>query len=464
MNPIPLFGIGNTGRSVNVSAQDRTNLYVEVNTDAEKHVLTLYPVPGKTSFVNFGFYPSRGVHQLGDYLYIVNRNKLWRVANDGSTTSMGTLDTTAGRVDMADNGQQIMIVDGQYGYSLTISSGTFAKITDADFPGANTVTCISGRFVVTVPNTGKFYWSALYAGGTWDALDFATAESDPDNVVRVVSEGGQLVVFGDKTTEFWGESGSADAAFAKIQGGTVEWGLAARWSLAKFTDSLIFLRKNRLGQPQVCVMSGASAQPVSNTQIETEFSSYGDVSNATGFAFMLNGHPFYQINFPTVGKSWLYDAQSSAWSRLESAGGRDRGEIGGQLLGRLYCTDYADGKLYLIEQDQYTDDGRPMVREFVSRHQAAGDYSFMPEMWLEVEAGQGLQAGIGADPQIMLQVSKDGGKTWGNELWRSIGRVGEYGARAVWTRLGRSRDWLFKFRATDPVKVVFVAAWGRVSK
>jgi hypothetical protein len=355
-----------------------------------------------------------------------------------------------------------MFADGADGYILTVATDTLTKITDTDFPGASSVTFINGRFVVTEPNTGKFYCSAIYDGTSWDALEFATAESDPDNLVRVFAEGGQLVIFGEKTTEFWGDSGAVDFPFARIGGGAIEWGLAARWSLAKFMDSLIFLRKNRLGQAQVCIMSGASAVPVSNPQLEYHITTYGDVSNATGYAYMMNGHPFYQINFPTVGKSWLFDGQSKSWSRLESSGGRDRGEICAQLLGGIYCTDYENGRLYRVESGQFTDDGKPIVREFTSRHQTRGDYLMFNEVWLEMESGQGVQIGQGTDPQIMMQISRDGGQTWGNELWRSFGKVGQYKSRAVWRRLGRARDWVFRFRVTDPVKTVFAAAWGRM--
>ena len=133
-------------------------------------------------------------------------------------------------------------------------------------------------------------------------------------------------------------------------------------------------------------------------------------------------------------------------------------------MGTIYGADYENGKLYKIDPDEYTDDGKAIAREFVSRHQSVGDFTHMPELWIEMESGVGLQAGQGTDPQIMMQISRDGGHTWGNELWRSFGRVGQYAFRAVWRRLGRSRDWVFKFRVTDPVKVVFVAAWGRVTK
>ena len=540
MRPVPLFGIGNQAKSVNVSAQDRLNLYVEVNTDAEKHVITMYGTPGLSSFVDFGAFPSRGWYRLGNFNYIVNRDKLYRVANDGSFVVLGTLLTNAGRVDISDNGVQIIIVDGPNGYiylvdpqvqtistitrvtttatlttaaahglstgmQITVSgaspaqyNGTFtvtvtgnntltyvmgsdpgssaspvgtyavasafARITDPDFPGASTVTFLNQRFIITEPDSGKFWCSQLLDGSAFDGLDFATAEFAPDNLVRCMADAGQLYLFGTTTTEIWGDSGAADFPYAKVGGGAVEWGLDARWSLAKYMNSLAFLGRNRLGQVQVCLMAGAQVQPISNPQVEAQFSTYGDTSNATGFAYMVNGHPFYQINFPTVGKSWLYDGQSKCWSRLESSGGLHRIQGAVQLLGSIYGADYKNGKLYKIEPDVYTDDGQMIVREFTSRHLATGDFTHLPELWIEMESGVGLQAGQGSNPKIMMQISRDGGKTWGNELWRSLGEVGEYKKRAKWNRLGRFYDGVFKFRVTDPVKTTFVHAWGKVSR
>ncbi len=456
---VPLFGIGTRARSVNVSDQDRLNLYVEVNEDPEKHVLTMYPMPGLTSFVDFGAFPSRGAYQLGNFNYVVNRDTLYRVANDGSTTALGTLLTNVGRVSMSDNGIQLIIVDGPNGYILTLATDVFAQIADPDFPGGDTVTFLNQRFVINEPDTGRFYCSALLDGASWDALDFATAESDPDNLVAVIAESGQLTLLGAKTSEIWGDSGAADFPYAKVGGGAVEWGLVARWSLAKYMNSLAFLGRNRLGQVQVCLMSGASVQPISTPQVDTELTGYGDTSNATGYAYMVNGHPFYQINFPSVGKSWVYDGQSRSWSRLESSGGLHRVQFAVQLLGVIYGADYENGKLYKIEPDVYTDDGQMIVRECTSRHQNSGNFSRLSELWIEMENGVGLQLGQGEDPQVMLQISRDGGHTWGNELWASFGRVGQYNTRANWHRLGRARDWTFKFRVTDPVPVVFVAAW-----
>tara|TARA_R110000868_G_scaffold199448_2_gene446097 strand:+ start:7801 stop:9204 length:1404 start_codon:yes stop_codon:yes gene_type:complete len=466
LNAVPLFGLGNQGKSANVDAQSRTNLYVEVQSDPEKNILTLYPTPGLTTFVSFGLNPIRGIYERGDVLYAVVGLTLYSINNAGTTAVLGTLlSTSSGRVYFADNGTQLMLVDGLSGYIYNFNTLAFVQITDPDFPGAVTVTFFNGRFIVNKPNSGQFYISALYDGLSWDALDYATAEADPDGIVRIISEAGQLVIYGERTTEFWGDSGAADFPYSRIGSGAIEWGLAARASLCKYMDSLIFLRKNRLGQVQVAVQSGSNGVAVSTPEMDYIFSQYTTVSDASAFTYMVSGHPMYQINFPTPNVSWLYDGQSKSWSKVQYGNsGRHRAEMQVQLLAKNYVTDYANGKLYRFQEGVYTDDGATIVREFVGRHQSVGDFVSFSTMWLEMEAGVGLNLGQGVAPQLMMQISRDGGHEWGTEIWRDIGAMGKYKARAVFNRCGTARDWLFKFRVTDPIKTVFIAAWGRVKR
>ena len=386
LNPVPLFGLGNQGKSANVSAQSRVNLYAEIQTDPEKNILTLYPTPGLSTFVSFGQSPIRGIYERGEVLYVVVGLSLYSLNNAGVSTLLGTLQTnSSGRVSFADNGNQVMLVDGLNGYIYNVNTLIFTRITDPDFPGATTVTFYNGRFVVNKPNSGQFYISALYDGLVWDALEFATAESDPDNLVRVIADGGSLILFGDKTIEFWGDSGAADFPYARIGSAALEWGLAARSSLCKYIDSLIFLRKNRLGQVQVCIQSGVSAQEVSTPEMDYIFSQYAAISDATAFTYMVSGHPMYQINFPTPNESWLYDGQSKSWSKVQYGNsGRHRAEMQVQLFSKNYVTDYENGKLYRFQEGVYTDDGAPIVREFVGRHQSVGDKITYSTMWLEM--------------------------------------------------------------------------------
>jgi hypothetical protein len=67
-------------------------------------------------------------------------------------------------------------------------------------------------------------------------------------------------------------------------------------------------------------------------------------------------------------------------------------------------------------------------------------------------------AGGTSDPQAMLDWSDDGGHVWGNEHWVGIGAIGEYKNRAVWRRLGASRDRIYRLTVTDAVKPIVIGA------
>jgi len=82
-------------------------------------------------------------------------------------------------------------------------------------------------------------------------------------------------------------------------------------------------------------------------------------------------------------------------------------------------------------------------------------------MQLDCETGVGLNDGQGSDPQVMLRWSDDGGHTWSNEHWVSIGKIGQYGKRAIWRRLGMTlklRDRVYEISGTDPVKIDIMGA------
>jgi hypothetical protein len=67
----------------------------------------------------------------------------------------------------------------------------------------------------------------------------------------------------------------------------------------------------------------------------------------------------------------------------------------------------------------------------------------------------------GYDPQVMLRFSDDGGHTWSNEHWTSMGKIGQYYKRVIWRRLGMTtklRDRVYEVSATDPVKIAIMGA------
>jgi hypothetical protein len=130
-------------------------------------------------------------------------------------------------------------------------------------------------------------------------------------------------------------------------------------------------------------------------------------------------------------------------------------------------------------QDLATEDGNIIVAEFVqgflvtqSNDQLtteAGDEfeSLVTINWPEpypngyALATNAYPAAPGYDPQVMLRWSDDGGHTWSNEHWKSMGRIGNYGTRTIWRRLGMTtklRDRVYEVSGTDPVKIAIIGA------
>lgn len=526
-----LFGIGQFGKSTNVTSQKRINCYMEVQPGDDRSRVAFYGTPGLDLFTTFGDTPVRGIHTKGNLLYLVHRGTFYSVNNAAVATSLGTIGTTSGKVYMEDNGDQLMLTDGSAGYiylfnltvqtissitnvltlatlttalphglytgmTVTISGavnaayngsyvitvisptqfeytmavnpggaasvvGTysvnqFQQIIDANYPGAETVTWQDGYFIINEPDSQRFYVSEIANGFVWNALDFASAESNPDNLVAVNSDNGNLYLFGEVSTEFWTNTGDIDFPFSRISGGATEWGCAAVDSIVKYDNSLAFLARNKMGEVFVARMSGYQPNRISTPELEYIINNYSAVEDCVSYSYMLGGHPMLVMNFPTGNQTWLYDGLSNAWSELQDfEGNRHIAELGTNFINKIIVTDYENGNLYRLSPEAYTDNGDPIYFELISRHVSNDDTRItIDKMQLDMETGVGTAVGQGSNPQIMLAISKDGGHEYGTEQWVPFGAIGNYKARAIWRRLGQARDFTFKFRISDPVKRV----------
>lgn len=469
---VPLFGTATEGASPVVSAQRRSNFYVEMPKDAEKGQIALYPRAGLTYFSNPGgvSIPVRGLFEsfpvttpfdgVSEYGVGVVGSTLFAGNRSTGFNGVSSILTESGPLDFALNPTQLLVVDGRTGYVFTVNDSSFTKVTlegllgAEGFPaGTQSVAFLAGRGFAVQPRTGKLWYSELNDFTAWDSLAFYTAESDPDDLRAVWNHYGQLALFGQFTTEFWAP-GSGSTTLQRVGGAAMEWGIAARQSLKRTDAGTIFVGQNRLGDLKVLRMQGYQAAPISTPEIEYQLQSL-PIESAVGMAYSVNGHTFYNLAFPEVVLS--YDATTNTWNRPTTGtnGQRFIGQYGALIRGDFIVSDYRNNRLSVLDPTVYTDSTETIVREVVTRH-TFNDYDRVTVDWLEVdfEVGVGLVSGQGSDPQVMLQVSRDNGRTWGNELWRDLGAVGDYRRRVRWGPLGRARDWLFRIRVSDPVKVV----------
>lgn len=459
---IDLFGAGTVSKSVVVTRQRRLNVYFENRKDRDKSRIVCYGTPGlvaafqpSTPFNN----PIRAFFGTQTALFLVAFNQFQSVNASGKALFSGTLGTYAGNCGIAYNDTQVVVVDGAAGYLYTPASSTFATI-GASFPaGAKTITWCSGFFVAEQPGTQKFYVSNAGDGSTWNALAFASAYAYSDNILAVDQLIGNLILFCDLHTEQWTNAGLQPQPFQPIAAAVYEYGLAAIYSRAHIDETIIFLAQTPQGQVQVIRISGYQFNRISDPDIENIINGFSVVSDAVALVYQVDEHKFYQLTFPTANRSFLYDCSTGLWSDAQTgtsiAPVRHTGNLSAYYAGMTYISDYATNQVYTLNPNVYTDNGTTIVREIVTKHTLSNFNRLrISSLFLDMETGVGLQSGQGSSPQVMLQYSKDNGRTWSAERWGSLGAAGKYRTRVWWRRFGSTRDAVFRIRMTDPVKFV----------
>lgn len=482
------IGPAYTLRSVNVDCQRCINLFPEFNelgTGKENEVAALYPTPGLQKIAEVGAGPIRLVHfdgtvqdpeNPGTRVFVVSGNEIYSLTYDSvdeewDSSLLGTIDTNTGPVSAASNAVELgqtVFVDGLNSYLFKREFGPteqFGPFSDFDLepvPNATQVVFVDGYFVY-VNGTNQFFVSD-FNSLVVDPLSFAAAEGDPDNIVGVITNQRDLWFFNAESTEIFVNTGNADFPFERIQSGFIENGCAADFSIAKIDNYVFWLGRDKTGQGSVFAGRGLDPQRISTHAIEHAISTYADISTAVAYTYKSGGHSFYVLNFAEA--TWVYDLSTKLWHERaflnEGLFERHRAgfhsfipEFSFHMLG-----DYANNKIYKFNDQYRFDDESPIKRLRSAPHVSAGlKEVFCSYFQVDLQPGVGLDGiGQGTNPKMMMRFSNDGGHSWSNEKWVSMGKIGQTLARAIWRRLGVFRDRVFEVSVTDPVNVVLIGA------
>lgn len=372
-------------------------------------------------------------------LYACAGGAVWKISG-GTATSVGTV--VDGATVMAASGTQVAIVTGGK-YYICDGSTTTAYGTGA-ITNPTGVAYQDGYFIVTGSSGGRndaLTVSALDDGATFNALDFAFAENAPDEIKGVISDHGELWLFGSKTVEVWYNSGGADFPFQRNAGALMERGCHSGQTIAKEDNSVFWV-----GQDKVVYRSGGSNPEVISTREVEEVLDASTIEGA--FTFEDRGHKFYAIRL--TGKPTLcMDITTGLWSE-RSTGIADTSWTAtcAATVGGVQYIGTASGKVCTQSDTVFTDDGETIKAEAVSTPLQT---QFPGQSVSRVIAS--LNTGtVDASGQIMLQTTRDG-RNWGVEKWRSLGSLGSYEKTPHWNGLGRFHPrFQVRLRITDPIK------------
>jgi hypothetical protein len=466
--------VGGHARSQSAIADCSTllNLYPEfADTPGSKAPAWLYPTPG---FQRFGATAQVGGRAFfstaasDSRIFSITGMRLYEWLADGSTVERGVvaMDANPGMIcTNGDGGQQLGITAGGNFYCYDLLTNVLTQV--AFLTGkATMVGFVSGYFVVFDIATGTEYQSDLYDGTVFDPANFFQRSVQADDwVSSFVTSWGQIAIFGTKTRDYYYDAGTFPIPFAPANSGIQTEGCAAAFSVCEVGAQLCWLGTTAQGGYSVYAAGGYESKPISSKAVEFALSrnTQHEIATAVGQTYSDQGHDFYLLTVGNV--TWGFDFATGQWHQRRTFVDAVSGQFGAQRA-RFHCfgfnkhlwLDATTGVAY--ESDiAFTKDVDDLV---IQRQRTSPSICFgnqvldIGEFELKMQVGIGNPGAAastdpGINPTILLEISYDGGMTWGRQRAASVGREGDYGLRVRWQSNGSGRDVAFRVTMSDPV-------------
>jgi hypothetical protein len=474
MQEIDLFGQDLKAISPIVSSMSHVNCHYIVDPSLERGRI-LIGFHGSEKLTSLGSQKIRAIYNTsnGQGVYAVSGNEVFKIIIGGNFIRVGVIETTDTPVQMADSGRELMIVDSVNGYILDISQPEIdvlavpteiIKITDEDFPEKpRSVIFNTGRFLVSSLGSGRFYGSDIFDGKSWQGLNFATAETYPDNITSLVNGNfGTFYLIGSQTIEIWYNDGGPDFPYSLMSGGVLNYGsVVEHTAIIRLGEDVIFLGTSQAEGKNFYLISGQSVRNITNPEMSDIIRKlrFPDLYKAIGYN--VNSSPIFQVTFTENNKSYFYDGKTGLWGERKSRGIEGHiFELGTYAYGQQFFTSRLDGTIFKLNSLVIKDGEYFQDLEFIGRHTSTGEERFTVDaIQFKMEVGQGKLDDYNQAPVATLSYSKDGGFTWTPEIFGKMGKVGEYLIRLIWRRLGTARDIVFRLKITDLVERKIISAF-----
>ena len=352
--------------SLSWASQDTVNwLPVAAEVAGTLTVKRLATPPGLRPYQQIGTGPIRGMHDCEGLRLVVSGKWLYRISNDGVGVPIGQI-PGVGRVQITHNqfktGYQVLVENGQGGggYVYDTTTQAFGRITDAGYPGSISSDYLDS-FMLGVEPQGRFWFHSNLADATdYNTLDRYEAEASPDRIVGLAVSQFEVVVFGQRTIEFFYNAGLETGTF-KNRRQAITRGCASRHTIQKLDNTLFWLGDDGI----VYRLNGYSPQPVSTNAIADAIAGY-NWSEAFAFVWEDKGFKVYYLTFPD-GQTFGYDVVSRLWHRRESFELLRWRPTHSVKWGRdWFVGDFQSGRTFRLDWDYHLEGSEPIISERVS--------------------------------------------------------------------------------------------------
>lgn len=472
------IGGSNTSQSLTADSERTVNLYVEkLGSEAAANGSALFPAPGFRKWTPASAVADVGGRSLtfvGGRMFAVVGAGFYEFDVNGTPTRRGTVALDANPAQIVYNGivgGQLGIVSGGsvYNYNLTTN-----VLSAAVLAGGYTHLAYAAGFGLALnPTTGKVNVSALNDFTTWPAGVFFQRSlfADPYQAMWVDANNLVWLVGTDSFEVRYNDNTGADQPFAPLSGLVGRYGIVAPFAFGLSGIGNFWLAKNPEGIGEFIVTNGSAPSSIGTyafaTAVAAMLRAGNKIDDAEVLVYQQELHPFANIAFPSAPSTWTVDAKEQSWA--------ERGKWN-PMLGRydlwaprVHCVafgkhlvaDRTTGVIYEMDTTIATETDGTGIRRLRRAPLPYNEHKRTPIDSLELlmDVGLGVASGQGSNPQALLRVSNDAGRTWGNSRQATVGKIGEYGKRCMWNRLGNLTAGVVELTYSEPTPFRVVDAF-----
>jgi hypothetical protein len=308
---------------------------------------------------------------------------LYTVVSPGTSGATGP--TSTDTTTTFSNGSTTMIYAGP-------ASGATSQLNG--FPSGSIVPGASyfDTYVFIMTQDGKIWNSEPEDPTRWNALNFITAESEPDKAVGLVKHLNYIVAFKQWSTEFFYDAATpVGSPLLPNLTFNLEFGCASGNSIVQMEETVVWIAQGKDNGKTVLMLNGTRPVEVTNIGVERILNNTTNLENVRAYSLKISGHYFYVLNLIDDNITLVLDIKLKQWMIWTSfVNGKEDildGVFYASWNNKHYTIDNIDGNVYNINEGSYTDDAGPIQfrvrtnlfdaestkRKFISRLEIVGD-------------------------------------------------------------------------------------------
>lgn len=292
---------------------------------------------------------------------------------------------------------------------------------------------------------------------------YFNGSTSSDKCIALTSVGPLLTMYGPSSIEFWQKGNAESYQSWQRTSYTInkEQGLEAPYSLATVNHSQFCIGTGKANAKCVLMINDTNVQKISPLWLDRILSD-NDVKWVKGWSYSKNNHSFYL--FSIKNECYVYDVTTGQW-HIRSSRNFYTGKIKNYMPlyavwwnNKIITGSSESGHLYELDEKYYYEDfdntnKLPLLR-MRQTPVVTADYKPFILQELTAECNTGAKEDYGTSAKALLQISRDGGYTYGNVIEGNCGRRGQYFVRLRWLNLGMNRQAVIRISYSEPTDFV----------